>query len=180
MAEQGDLEKVQDCLLQLGQVSQQALKEMRLMVFELRSPALLSTGLAGAIQHRLDAVENRAGIGASLEFGQIPELPERVEAGLYRITLEALNNSLKHSHAGNILVSLDRKGDSLFLCVADDGEGFDLADAAGNGGLGLTSMRERAEQMKGTLHIFSSPGSGTEVITEFPLFGLNTNHIRER
>ncbi len=172
LAEQGQFEKVPEYLLQLSQISQRALKEMRLMVFELRSPGLVADGLARAIQHRLDSVENRAGIAARLEIGRLPEIPARIEEALYRIALEALNNALKHSNAKNILVSLEGKEEYVCLCVTDDGGGFDLGTAAQNGGLGLTSMRERAGRLQGILQIFSYPGSGTEIVAEIPLSGI--------
>jgi signal transduction histidine kinase len=169
LAERGDIEQVKHYLSQLGEISQQALKEMRLMVFELRSPALQSQGLVRALQHRIDAVEMRSGIQAELDAGRLPKLNERVETALYRIALEALNNSLKHACAKSVTVSIRRKKQEIVLYVYDDGKGTDLDAAWKSGGLGLISMRERAERLQGKLEIHSTPGSGLGVVATLPL-----------
>ncbi|NIR15549.1 MAG: histidine kinase, partial [Desulfobacterales bacterium] len=80
---------------------QQALKEMRLLVYELRPLALRNEGLIGALQQRLDAVERRAGIDARLIVDGEVILPSPVEENLFRIAQEALNNALKHAHSSS-------------------------------------------------------------------------------
>jgi signal transduction histidine kinase len=142
---------------------------MRLLVYELRPLALREVGLVGALQQRLDAVERRAGIDARLIVlggdpggGQEVELPADVEDALYRIAQEALNNALKHAKPSSVTVTL-RIEDRVVLEVADDGSGFDVGVVDGAGGIGLDSMRERAEKVGSTLTIRSAPGEGTEV-----------------
>jgi signal transduction histidine kinase len=159
----GDLRVAENCLGRLGQVTQQALKEMRLLIYELRPPVLEREGLVGAIQQRLDAVEARAGIDARLLLeGQI-ELATQQEETLYRIALEALNNALKHAEATAVTVQVSADGESARLEIADDGRGFDPHAVSGLGGLGLVTMRERAEQLGGAFEIISAPGEGTRV-----------------
>jgi len=176
LASAGDLERTQHYLARLGEISQQALKEMRLLVYELRPPALREVGLVGALQQRLDAVERRAGIGARLVVSGDPgggkevELPAAVEETLYRIAQEALNNALKHGQPSSVTVTLRIEGPladrRVEIEIVDDGSGFDAGAVDGAGGMGLVSMRERAEKVGGTLTIRSAPGKGTTVRVE--------------
>lgn len=155
-------------LERLGEIGQQALKEMRLLVYELRPLVLRREGLAGAIQNRLDAVEKRAGVRARLlvESGSPTawmELPADVETALYRIAMEALNNTLKHARASEVTVRLWLEPDRVSLEVEDNGIGFEFDGASPAGGLGLISMQERAEQVRANLEIETAPGDGCTV-----------------
>ncbi len=91
---------------QLGLTAQQALKEMRLLLFDLRPLTLEEEGLVGALQQRLNAVEKRAGLQATIDVEGLPPLAPPVEESLYRIAQEALNNSLKHAYASRIGIEL--------------------------------------------------------------------------
>jgi len=163
MAGSGELRQAQEPLHRLNAISQQALKEMRLLVYELRPLVLKREGLVGALQHRLDAVERRAGVEAHLVVQGDVVLPNEVEEGLYRIAQEALNNALKHAAANSVTVTIRAEGDALEVQVVDDGTGFDPLAARSGGGLGLITMRERAEKMGGRLEVDSAPGRGTRV-----------------
>jgi PAS domain S-box-containing protein len=158
-----DLEQVQGYLEELGAITQQALKEMRLLVYELRPPALEREGLIGALQQRIDAVEGRAGIQARLLVEGAVKPEPSVEQALYRIGQEALNNALKHAAAGSVTVRIQAGDDLIEMHVVDDGRGFDPEAARERGGMGLTTMRERAEQVGGRLIVRSSPGKGTNI-----------------
>jgi two-component system sensor histidine kinase DegS len=98
-----------------------------------------------------------------------------LELGLYRIVQEALQNAGKHSRSGNFCVSLRGISDELHLRVRDWGVGFSPKDAAWEGGLGLTSMRERALLMSGDFSVESKADWGTEVVVRVPL----QNGLRE-
>jgi signal transduction histidine kinase len=136
---------------------------MRLLVFELRPHSLDEEGLAGALRQRLDAVENRVGVTTQLSVEGQLDLPAAVEEGLYRIAQEALTNALKHAFASSVLVQVRAEEQVVSLEVVDDGRGFDQDSAAEFGGLGLVTMRERAEELGGTLTITSIPGQGTRI-----------------
>ena len=159
----GRLEEAEDPLGELGEIAQQALKEMRLMVHELRPPDLEEVGLLGALHLRLGAVEKRAGVDAHLVAGKVPVLSPQVEEWLYRIAIEALNNALKHAEATEVTVRLQPAGGGVLLEVEDNGCGFDASRMAERRGIGLNSMRERAEGMGGALEITSEAGKGTTV-----------------
>ncbi|NPV77190.1 MAG: PAS domain S-box protein [Anaerolineae bacterium] len=163
LIEIGDLENVKTYLLRLGQTAQQSLKEMRLLVYELRPNVLIREGLIGALQHRLDAVENRAGLETQLRINGSLQLPPNIEVELYRIAQEALNNTLKHSGASKVAISFQNSRGIFELEIADNGQGFDVTEKNVAGGLGLTSMQERAEKIGSKLLLVSSPGQGTSV-----------------
>ena len=82
---------------------------------------------------------------------------------LYRIAQEALNNALKHARPSAVTVTVRAEDKNVVLEVIDDGQGFDSEAVSDKGGLGLVSMRERAEKLGGTLTITSTPGEGTKV-----------------
>jgi GAF domain-containing protein len=159
----GDMAQVNNCLGELAEIAQQALKEMRLLVYELRPPVLKHDGLISALQQRLDIVERRAGVKAELVTDELPDLPEPVEVALYHIIQESLNNVLKHAHATSVTVRIKAEDRRLEVEVADNGLGFDLDAINGRGGLGLVSMRERIGALGGDLAILSKRGEGTRV-----------------
>jgi signal transduction histidine kinase len=157
---------VDEHLARISEINQQALKEMRLLIHELRPPVLEEEGLLGALHQRLDAVEKRAGISARLLADQIVELPHAVEEGLYRIAQEALNNALKHAGATNVAVRISTRDGKVVLEVEDDGQGFDVDKVASDGGMGLANMRHRADELNGSIEIRSEPDQGTLVSVE--------------
>jgi signal transduction histidine kinase len=158
-----DLQQIAGNQTRLGQIAQQALQEMRLLVYELRPLALKSEGLVGALEQRLETVERRAGIQARVLVEGEVDLAPGLEEELYGIAQEALNNALKHARASKIVLSVRMVDKSVILEVADDGQGFDQAEVQVKGGLGLISMQERAEKIGGQLDIDSAPGEGTRV-----------------
>jgi PAS domain S-box-containing protein len=168
-AQSGDVSKVVDNIARLGETAQQALKEMRLLVYELRPLALEQAGLADALQNRLDAVEKRAGVDAQLRVELNVELPAEIENSLYRVAQEALSNSLKHAEANRVIVSLRSSGKQVEMEVADNGRGFDVEAARNQGGLGLVSIRERVAALGGTCTISSRLREGTQVLVQVTL-----------
>ncbi len=160
-AEEEQLDQVVAHFARLGSIANQALREMRLLIYQLRLPVLEQEGLVGAIQRRLEAVERRSGINGRILVEGTLDLPITVEEHLYRIIQEALNNALKHAQAGNVTVTIQAVGVPLTVEIADDGQGFVPDDSMP--GVGMHSMRERVEQLGGTLEICSTPGNGTRV-----------------
>jgi signal transduction histidine kinase len=167
VASTGDIERARGYLIRLGEISQQALREMRLLVYELRPLALSGIGLEAALQQRLDTVERRSGVEVELSVEEDLDIPARVEEELYRIAMEALNNALKHANPTKVTVDLSKEEKREIPCIAlsimDDGIGFDLDSKVEAGGLGLVSMQERIEKLGGDLTIISAPGEGTQV-----------------
>jgi signal transduction histidine kinase len=167
----GSLDRVESYLARLGEAALQSLREMRLLVYELRPPVLEKVGLIGALQQRLDAVEGRSGVEARLRVEEDLDLPPSVEEELYRIAQEALNNALKHAAATLVTVHIRANGKRVELEVVDNGTGFDPQAVSDRGGMGLISMRERAEWLGGSLTILSSLGEGTRVTASVETVG---------
>jgi PAS domain S-box-containing protein len=162
MAAQGRLEDPAASFRQISNVGQQALREMRLLIHQLRPPILEEVGLVGALQQRLEAVEQRAGIEGRLFIeGDTEDLPDEVEEQFFYIAQEALNNTLRHANAPNVVVRIGARPDQVTLSVEDNGQGFDTGRASA--GMGLTTMQERAEAIGAQLSIASAPEDGTTV-----------------
>ena len=139
---------------------------MRRIVHDLRPPTLDDLGLVGALGERARQL-SRGGLEASVEApAALDTLPAAVEAAAYRIGSEALANSARHSGASSCVLALAVDGRALILRVVDDGRG--IADGV-PAGVGLASMRERAEELGGSLDVRVAAGGGTEVRATLPL-----------
>ena len=145
--------------------AQDAVTDIRRVVYELRPPALDDLGLVGAL--RAQAAEYEAsGVRFSVSAPEsLPPLPAAVEAACYRIAQEALTNVVKHAGARYCAVTLALDG-ALHFEVADDGRGLPQGRRAG---VGLTSMRERAEELGGHCRVEPAPAGGTRVTVRLPL-----------
>jgi signal transduction histidine kinase len=168
-ASSGQIDRVQEYLQQLSETAKQALKELRLLLYELQPAVLEQVGLVEALRQRLDAVERRNGITTRLEVEGSATFPTSIEDGLYRICQEALNNALKHSSASEVTVRLSVKAKELQLEIRDNGVGFAVNDPKFVYGEGLTTMRERAQQLNASLIVESAPQQGACVRIVLPL-----------
>jgi PAS domain S-box-containing protein len=162
-AQEGDTDRLASSLTRLEATALQALREMRLLLYELRPSALEQQGLIRTLEQRFDAVERRAGMNATVAYESPDglELPQALERELYYLTIEALNNALKHARAQEVMVRVWLSATQVQLEIADDGGGFDPGQASG--GYGLDDMRERVERLGGRLEISSAPGAGTRI-----------------
>jgi signal transduction histidine kinase len=154
---------------QVAETAQQALREMRLLLHNLRPSILEQVGLVKAIKQRFDAVEKRVGVEVDYQVQGKIDLPPRVEEALYQIVQEALNNALKHAAATEIRLLLCQQEDSVSLTVSDNGKGFKLIELNEGGGLGLTSMRERVDSLGGNLNIDTKIGGGSRIQVKLDL-----------
>jgi len=142
--------------------------EMRALIRELRPTALDGSDLATALNHYVSDFNTRYGLSVVVDAQSPGRLPLDLETALFRIAQEALGNAVRHSAAKNIHLGLHRDGNELALSVQDDGHGFDMT--AHSDGLGLHSMRERAQSVGGTYHVVSAPGEGCTVRVRVPLW----------
>jgi signal transduction histidine kinase len=146
--------------------------EIRRIAHNLRPPALDIGGLVGALRQQVATFDGgtpehrlRADLDAPDE---LPPLPAAVEIAALRIAMEGLTNAARHSGASTVRIALGVEGDSLVVSVTDDGRG--MADGASMG-IGLASMRERADELGGSFQVLAADGSGTTVIARLPLRG---------
>lgn len=178
LLETGEIESACERMARIGEISQQALKEMRLLLYELRPSALEQDGLVGALKGRLSAVEQRVGVTTCLQAETVVNLPASLEECLYRIAQEALNNALKHAEATDVTVKLETSDKAVWLTVTDNGKGFEPHTVNNNGGMGLNSMRTRVKRLGGTVEIISAKDKGTTIKVQTALNGNSTriNH----
>lgn len=162
----GNIEMALDHLHEIRDTSQEALHEMRRLIFELRPPILGTDGLVAALRARLEAVEDRAGLQTELSAAGNGRLAPEIEAGLYRVAQEALNNTLQHARARRVTILLQQEERMVKMEIVDDGTGFDPKAVREHGGFGLSSMEERATRLGGTLAVQSCPGKGTRIVVE--------------
>ena len=149
------------------------LDEARAAIGALRPPVLDDLGLSGALAA---LARDLPGIETRLDLAE-RRLPEHVEVALYRIAQEALQNVLKHAGAGRVTLRLAVTDDGVRLAVTDDGIGFEPGSDEGAGdGYGLTSVRERAELIGGSMRLTSRPGSGTTVAVSAPMPPTGRDH----
>ena len=155
----------------LSELTRGALAEMRALIFELRPRALEEEGLLTALIRQAEAINARESLTVTVR-GPRERLPldARAEEHVYRLVLEAMNNSLKHSGARSceVDVALDESGDRLAIRVHDDGRGFDPGSVPA-GHLGQTTMRDRATAVGGRLEVRSAPGAGCTVTLTLPV-----------
>lgn len=159
-------EKAENLVDEIMQQSQQTVADVRRLVHGLRPPALDQLGLVEAVR---DLVRNE-GSGPNFDVaapaGGLPSLPAAVEVNAYRIVLEAINNAVKHAQAGRCVVQFRCDMNTLMIQIEDDGIGMPKEYRAG---VGLRSMRARAEEIGGDLRVESREPHGTQFIARLPL-----------
>ena len=156
-------------------MAREGLGQARKLVWALRPDILEGTTLSAALERAATQWKKDNDVAANvIATGMAYPLPPDTEVMLLRVMQEALRNVHKHAQAKQVTVTLSYMNDMVVLDVQDDGRGFDpqgaqaLPAASDTGGFGLTAMRERVEQLGGTLFIESVPGEGTTVVVEIP------------
>lgn len=152
-----------------------SLKNINTIISEIRSisrslvpSSIEDLGLIASLNDLLDNI--RVATAIDVEFYPDPEIENLINANykltLYRIVQEQINNIVKYSEAGNVLIELYAEEKNIYLIVTDDGRGFDIDTV--KKGQGLKNMRSRAELLNGTSEIFTSPGKGCKLKVNIP------------
>lgn len=153
----------------------QTIDEVRRIMMDLRPSILDDLGILATISwfcRELQVVYTSMNVEQDIQLAE-EDIPEPLKIIIYRILQEALNNAVKHSDASNVLVSLKKVNGRIQLMIADNGKGFDVEQVAMNDdisvieGLGLMSMRERAELTGGSLVIESQLDKGAAIIASW-------------
>ncbi|HLH61596.1 MAG TPA: ATP-binding protein [Ktedonobacteraceae bacterium] len=171
-----DMNAAETELLDLQAEIRSAVADIRRLVYALRPPALDELGLIGAIRQFAEqynsqessATETGKNLRVVVEAPeQLPILSAAIEVAVYRVVQEALTNVVRHARAQSCLIRLSLDEDSeLQVEIIDDGIGLPEEPRAG---VGLISMRERAEEVGGSCVIKSMPGKGTHVLVRLPI-----------
>ncbi|MGH2868023.1 MAG: HAMP domain-containing sensor histidine kinase [Solirubrobacteraceae bacterium] len=156
-------------LVQLAEIVQHTLQDLRRIARELRPEALDELGLVNALITLCERIgqQDRLRVHRRLDMA-LPVMASDVELAIYRIAQEALTNVMRHSNATEVTVALSRSDSELLLRVSDNGQG--LPESLSEGG-GLAGMRERAMLIGGDLRVESEPGSGVSVSLRLTLEG---------
>lgn len=159
-------------LTQALRAARENLAESRRVVTALRPGRLDECGLPEALQWLSGRLSDETGIHAhTVITGKLRPLEAQVQAELLRVAQEAVANVRRHAHAEQVTLTLSYMEDLVVLDVHDDGDGFDPGRAAF--GHGLLIMRERMEQLGGTLLVESAPGAGATVAASLPMVALS-------
>ena len=162
-------ERIRPCIERALSLARQNLDEARRSVLDLRAASLEGRSLPEALE-RLAAQINEQGrvrIETRLE-GAAQPLPGRVEAGLYRVAQEALENIARHAQAQRAVLRLRVDADQATLEIIDDGQGFEPGSNPPER-FGLVGMNERIHLLGGWMEVKSSPGAGTAIRAWIPL-----------
>jgi len=157
-----------DLVVALKEQTQQLVADVRRLVYELRPPALDELGIAGALTAHVAQYERSSPVTIDVETvpDPLPALPAAVEVAAYRIAREAITNSMRHAHPRICQASLRVSESDLTIEVRDDGVG--LGDRV-SAGVGISSMRERTEELGGEFSIGPAEPAGTKVWATLPL-----------
>ena len=161
-----DPEMAEQLLAKFVDQTQAMVIEIRRIVHGLRPPALDDVGLYGAMELLVNSFSMPALQTAIQLPATRPPLSAALEVAVYRIVQEALTNISKHAHAHSATVVLEAEDDRLILVICDDGVGL---PSQPDMGMGLHSMRERAEELGGTLTMRPNIPTGSCIFAQFPL-----------
>ncbi|MEH7417850.1 PAS domain S-box protein [Neobacillus drentensis] len=155
-------------LQQMQEEAAQLIEEIREISWELRPSVLDDLGLVPAIRSFLSRYSDHYNIDVFFDCVLNQRLSINIELTIYRIIQEALTNIRKYAEVPEAAVTLREMDEVIRVMVEDKGKGFDRAKQTL--GVGLFSMDERARSVGGNLSVFTSPGKGTKVILDIPLF----------
>jgi signal transduction histidine kinase len=164
LLERSETEMVHTVVSEMLRQANDSQTELRALVYDLRSDESPppNTELAASLATLAAGLEVSGRYRVHLSVSDEPDLCPRTKETLIRIAREALRNSEKHAHAGQVHLLLETGPSEVALVIADDGRGFDTT-AAHPGHFGLQLMREQAMAVGGSLDVISAPGRGTRV-----------------
>ena len=165
-----------------------AIDAVRRLVLDLGPAVFDELGFLPAVKSYADQFSSRTKINVTVQEGYLPDnVPLSHQIALYRLMQGALSNVLKHSHAGNVRISVGSRNDSvLIMVIEDDGVGFDTGAKPRRRSVGLTAMRERVEVLGGRIQVQSwrrtatSKKHGTRIEVELPLRGTRVEDLKVR
>ena len=163
------------CLRRLQTLAQTLDHEVDRIAADLRPAALDDLGLEDALHRHVRLWEQETGVATDIHTRGLEErVPQVIETTVYRLVQEALTNVRKHAQASRASVVVERRDGTLVAIIEDDGVGFERpidVNTVPGGGLGLSTMRERAALVGGDFQVESKPGGGTTVYFEMVIDG---------
>lgn len=170
-----DIDKTAQKIEHLKELTSSIIKGVRTATFNLTPPELADHGIIPALAKLTQELAKLT--GKEILFINKTDFNKRldslVEINIYRITQEAINNAIKYAVSSHIIVSLSHSQNLLSIVIDDDGKGFNPSKIKkvkkGDGGMGLTFMKERIKYIEGRLFISSEKDEGTRVTLNIPL-----------
>lgn len=156
--------EVKDMLTYMQELSQEALTEMKGLIWQLRPQ-----GLENGITTALFNYANVLGLNMECNIEGVCTLPTHIEEELWRIGQEALNNCKKHAETNKVWFDLFKTNSTVVMVVEDKGRGFNYNEDTSIPSLGLKGMKERVLRLEGDFLLTSSPGAGTKIKMAIPL-----------
>ena len=155
-------------LNETDELSHQIQQELSVLIDALRPVGLQAKELTTALRDYLTIWSRQTHIMVDLSLPDTCLLPSKIEEALWRVTQEALSNVARHSQGSRVNLCLERTEPQVTMTFSDNGQGFDPRTAKQKG-IGLISMRERIEQVGGSMLIHSVQGAGTQIVVQCPL-----------
>jgi len=147
-----------------------SIAELREMATDLRPVTLERLTFTELLRWYARKFTEKTGTDVEVEGDNDLDVPLKIKDHLYRICQEAFSNISKHANADRVQVIAEKRGKTLYLCISDNGDGFDLSEHIGKTeGIGLSTIKERTELLGGMFHIRSRKGKGTVIRIEVPL-----------
>jgi PAS domain S-box-containing protein len=167
-------QELADALNQIREFIEQTIRDTRSLTFELSPPTLYELGLESALQGLVEQICEHHGLRIEFSDDQQPKpLDDSCRVVAYMAVRELLFNVVKHAAARSVRLAVEKADETLRICIADDGVGFDPSEVSSRPdsvrGFGLYSIRERLGPLRGQLEIDSEPGKGTRVTIVLPL-----------
>jgi signal transduction histidine kinase len=159
-------------LQDLTALGKNALWEVRQYIFDLRPLLAGDEGLLGAVQGQVKEFQAVSNLPVELAVSGAPRpLPMATSAALYRIVQEGLGNIFRHARASHVEIALAFETGAVALSITDDGVGMSEGEPGGRVGFGMGNLRERVDEVGGTLDVRSEPGEGTHLYVSVPVEG---------
>lgn len=162
-----DREKMQTQLQSVTAILETAQRDLRILLLHLRPVELEQKSLVEGIQSLLKELKEKSDLKVAFKF-QVVNLPKKIEEHIFRIVQELISNTLRHAQASCLDVYLYQTETELQLKVVDNGRGFEPADVD-DLSYGLANIKERVEDMAGTLQLLTAPKQGLAVDIRIPL-----------
>ena len=162
-----DREKMQTQLQGVTAILETAQRDLRILLLHLRPVELEQKSLVEGIQSLLKELKEKSDLKVAFKF-QVVNLPKKIEEHIFRIVQELISNTLRHAQASCLDVYLYQTETELQLKVVDNGRGFEPADVD-DLSYGLANIKERVEDMAGTLQLLTAPKQGLAVDIRIPL-----------
>jgi signal transduction histidine kinase len=160
-----------DAIASMEGILRQTIEQVRQIAWHMRPGMLDQLGLSDALRQYVRDIAERSDLSLVEDIEDIdPPLDPRMALALYRIVQEAATNTIRHANANILHVRLEKADARVTLEIRDDGDGVQPGAEKRTGGIGLISMRERAELLGGSLTVQTGPdGKGTRVCVIVPL-----------